>query len=84
MNQERRHVPRKALETFRGKVENTIPESNIGWIRTDADEVLFFHINYTTNQTLPAPGTAVTGSISRTADPTRQDRALNVEVVDGK
>lgn len=84
MNSTPKHAPQKALETFRGQVENTLPDSNIGWIRTDAGEVLFFHINYTTNHTLPAPGTAVTGCISRTADPTRQDRALNVEVVDGK
>lgn len=80
MNQERRHVPRKALETFRGKVENTIPDSNIGWIRTDADEVLFFHANYTRKRVLPEIGVAVKGTIARTADPARQDRAIDVEV----
>ena len=84
MNQERRHVPRKALETFRGNVENTIPDSNIGWIRTDADEVLFFHANYTKDGVLPRPGARVKGKVSRTADPAKQDRALEVEADDEK
>ena len=84
MNQERRQILRKALETFRGKVENTIPDSNIGWIRTDADEVLFFHANYTKDGVLPRPGARVKGKVSRTADPAKQDRALEVEADDEK
>lgn len=79
-----------ALESFRGHVANTIPAQDIGWIRCtevngeDSSEILFFHLNYTKAGRMPAPDAAVKGTISRTADPTRQDRAMNVEVVDGE
>lgn len=77
-------VPTKELEPFRGVVENTIAGSSIGWIRTETNEVLFFHANYTRTGKLPAVGAAVKGNISRVKDPARQDRAMNVEVIGGK
>ena len=89
MSHQDRRVPRQRLETFKGRVENTVPGSAIGWIRCTevngqpCDLVLFFHENYTKAGVLPEPGTIVKGNISRTADPTRQDRAMNVEEVDG-
>ncbi len=83
-------VSHNSLETFRGHVQNTIPNSDIGWIRCaevngqPSEEVLFFHANYTKNGVLPRPGARVKGKVSRTADPAKQDRALEVEIDDEK
>ena len=87
MNQKTKTHARKGLETFEGRVQNTIPSSGIGWIECtkvngeDSEDVLFFHENYTLAGTLPAVRAKVKGNISRTADPAKQDRAIDVEVV---
>ena len=68
------------LETFTGVVENTIPHKDIGWVRTDAGETLFFHRNYVRNHKLPEIGARVTGRIGRVENEDKQARAFNVEV----
>ena len=67
-------------ETFTGVVENTIPQRDIGWIRTDAGETLFFHRNYVLNHQLPAKGQRVKGRIGRVENEERQARAYKAEV----
>ena len=90
MHHEAKQAAGKELETFRGHVQNTIPKSDIGWIRCvevdgqPSEEVLFFHANYTKDGVLPRPGARVKGKVSRTADPAKQDRALEVEADDEK
>lgn len=87
MNQKTKSQPRKGLETFEGRVQNTILSAGIGWIECtkvngeDSNDVLFFHENYTEAGVLPAVRAKVKGNISRTADPAKQDRAIDVEVV---
>ena len=69
------------VENFTGVVENTIPHKDIGWVRTDAGETLFFHRNYVRNHKLPEIGQRVKGCIGR-ADirDDMQSRAFAVEV----
>jgi hypothetical protein len=67
-------------ETFTGVVENTIPHRDIGWVRTDAGETLFFHRNYVRNHKLPEIGARVKGRIGRVANEDKQARAFAVEV----
>jgi hypothetical protein len=69
------------VEQFTGVVENTIPHKDIGWVRTDAGETLFFHKNYTRAKKMPYPGQRVKGRIGRVANEDQQARAFNVEVV---
>jgi hypothetical protein len=71
------------VETFTGVVENTIPHKDIGWVRTDTGETLFFHRNYVRNHKLPEIGQRVTGRIGRVEQEDKQARAFNVEVVNG-
>jgi hypothetical protein len=71
------------VEQFTGVVENTIPHKDIGWVRTDAGETLFFHRNYVRNRKLPEIGARVKGRIGRVANEDQQARAFNVEVVNG-
>lgn len=68
------------LETFTGVVENTIPHKDIGWVRTDAGETLFFHRNYVRNHKLPEIGARVKGRIGRLENEDKQARAFAVEV----
>lgn len=71
------------VEQFTGVVENTIPQRDIGWVRTDAGETLFMHKNYTRTRKLPEIGARVKGRIGRGENEDRQARAFNVEVVNG-
>jgi hypothetical protein len=68
------------VETFTGVVENAIPQRDIGWVRTDAGETLFFHRNYVRNHKLPEIGQRVKGRIGRVANEDQQARAFAVEV----
>ena len=70
-------------ETFTGVVENTLPQRDIGWVRTDAGETLFMHRNYVRNHKLPEIGARVTGRIGRVEQEDKQARAFNVEVCNG-
>jgi hypothetical protein len=87
MRRPKENDDKPVLARFVGVVENTKPAAGIGWIRCteidgkDSNEVLFFHTNYTVDRKLPASATLVKGEVSRTADPTLQDRALNIEVI---
>ena len=76
MNQTSKETP----EFFTGVVENTIAQRDIGWVRTDAGETLFFHRNYVRNHKLPEIGARVKGRIGRVEQEDRQARAFNVEV----
>jgi hypothetical protein len=67
-------------EIFTGVVENAIPHRDIGWVRTDAGETLFFHRNYVRNHKLPEIGQRVKGRIGRVANEDQQARAFAVEV----
>jgi hypothetical protein len=61
-------------------VENAIPHRDLGWVRTDAGETLFFHRNYVRNHKLPEIGQRVKGRIGRVANEDQQARAFAVEV----
>jgi hypothetical protein len=71
------------LETFTGVVENTIPARDIGWIRADSGETLFFHVNYILDRKMLEVGARVKGRIGRVPNEERQARAFAVEVVNG-
>ena len=71
------------VETFTGKVENVIDHKDIGWIETDAGEILFFHKNYTRAKKMPYSGQRVKGRIGRVENEDTQARAYAVEVCNG-